>query len=113
MKRTLSYLAAAALLFGLVAFGAGAAARDVAPEDGADSPIYMIYCDYDGPDAVLTPCGYMPASHVHLVGEGSVIRRAPEGDYVYGADGSLTEFVPNEEEDPSWLHRVDITRPAP
>jgi hypothetical protein len=112
MKRALAYLGAAAFVFGLIGFGGGAAAQDVAAEGSADPPIYIVYCDYDGPDAVLTPCGYVSASHVHLVGDGSVIRLAPEGDYVYGADGNLTEFVANEEENPSWLHRVDIKGPG-
>jgi hypothetical protein len=113
VKRTLAYLAAIAFVFGLVAFGSDAVAKDVAGEGSADAPVYVIYCDYDGPDAVLTPCGYMPASHVHLVGNGSIIRRASEGDYIYGPDGNIIEFVPTEEEIPNWVHRVDITKPWP
>jgi hypothetical protein len=113
MKITLVYLVAAGLVFGLVAFGSGAATQDAAGEGTADSPVYTVWCDYEGPDAVITPCGSMPASHVHFVGDGSVIKLAPEGDYVYGPDGNLTEFVPGEEETPSWVHRVDLTKPWP
>jgi len=106
------YVALALVLLSLSMFGTGAALQpqDVAVEGSADSPLYTIYCDYDGPDAVMTPCGSMPASHVHLVDNGSVIKLAPEGNYIYSPDGKLTEFVP-EEETPDWLHRVDITKP--
>lgn len=113
MKLTLAHLAAVAFVLALVMFGSGAAAPAGATESNADSPIYVIWCDYEGPDAVITPCGSMPASHVHFVGDGSVIKLAPEGDYVYGPDGNLTEFVPSEEENPNWVHRVDITKPWP
>lgn len=113
MKITLVYVVAAGLMLTLIVFGIGAAPQDVAVEGSPDSPIYTIWCDYDGPDAVITPWGSVPASHVHFVGDGSVIKLAPEGDYVYSPDGKLTEFVPKEEETPSWLHRVDITKPWP
>ncbi|MGA8848376.1 MAG: hypothetical protein WB564_00915 [Dehalococcoidia bacterium] len=111
MKITPVYLLAAGLILTLIVFNAGTAPQDVAVEGSTDSPIYTIYCDCDGPDAVLTPCGYMPASHVHFVGDGSVIKLAPEGDYIYSPEGKLTEFFPKEEETSSWLHRVDITKP--
>jgi len=113
MKKTLMYLVAALVTLSLGVFGAGAAPQDVAVEGSPDYPIYTIYCDYEGPDAVMTPCGSMPASHVHFVGDGSVIKLAPEGNYVYSPDDKLTEFVPKEKETPSWLHRVDITKPWP
>jgi hypothetical protein len=112
MKITLVYLVAVGLLVSAIAFGAGAALQNIAVEGSPDYPMYIIWCDYDGPDAVITPCGSMPASHVHFVGDGSVIKLAPEGDYVYSPEGKLTEFIPKEET-PSWLHRVDITKPWP
>jgi len=110
MKITIVYLVGAGLMLTLIVFGTGAAPQNAAVEGNIDFPIYTIYCDYDGPDAVMTPCGSMPASHVHFVGDGSVIKLAPEGDYVYSPEGKLTEFVPKEET-PSWLHRVDVTKP--
>ena len=112
MKITLVYLVAAGLMLTLIGFGTGAAPQpqDIAIEGGTDSPLYRIYCDYEGPDAVMTPCGSMPASHVHFVDNGSVIKSTPEGDYVYSPDGKLTGFVPEKEETPDWFH-VDITKP--
>jgi hypothetical protein len=110
MKRIVTYLALAVVVLSLVVFGTGGAPRHVTAENSANSPIYTIYCDYDGPDAVLTPCGYVPASHVHFVGDGSVIKLAPEGNYVYSSEGRVTEFAPEETETPDWLHRVDITK---
>jgi len=112
MKITLVYLVAVGLMLTLIVFSTGTAPQDIAVEGSPDYPIYTIWCDYDGPDAVITPCGSVPASHVHFVGDGSVIKLAPEGNYVYNPEGKLTEFVPKEET-PSWLHRVDITKPWP
>ena len=110
MKITLVYLVAAGFLLTLIMFSTGAAPQDIATEGSPDCPIYTIYCDYNGPDAVLTPCGYVPANHVHSVGDGSVIKLTPEGTYIYSPDGKLAEFIPKEE-NPNWLHRVDITKP--
>ena len=111
MKITPVYLVAAVFMPTLSVFSTGAAPQGITVEGSPDYPIYTIYCDYDGPDAVMTPCGSMPASHVHFVGDGSVIKLAPEGNYVYSPDGKLTEFVPEEEETPDWVHRVEITKP--
>lgn len=108
MKIAAVYLVAAGLMLTLIVSNSGTALQDIAVEGSPDYPIYVIYCDYNGPDAVMTPCGSMPASHVHFVGDGSVIKLAPEGNYIYSPEGKLMEFVP-EEETPSWLHRVDIT----
>jgi len=110
MKKTLLYLTLVLVILSLSVFGAGAAPQDAAAEGNIDSPIYTIYCDYDGPDAVMTPCGSMPASHVHFVDNGSVIKLAPEGNYIYTPEGKLTEFVPEKQETPDWLHRVEITK---
>jgi len=114
MKKNLIYVALALVVLSLIGFGTGAAPgpQDITLGTSTDSPLYKIYCDYDGPDAVMTPCGSMPASHVHFVDNGSVIKVTPEGNYVYSPDGKLTEFVPEEEEEtPDWVHRVEITKP--
>jgi len=110
MKKTLLYLTLVLVILSLSVFGAGAAPQDAAAEGNIDSPIYTIYCDYDGPDAVMTPWGSVPASHVHFVDNGSVIKLTPEGNYVYSSEDKLTEFIPKEKETPSWQHRVEITK---
>lgn len=110
MKRIVAYLALTVAALGLVLFAMDETPEHVTAENSADSSIYIIWCDYDGPDAVLTPCGYVPASHVHFIGDGSVIKLAPEGNYVYDSEDRVTEFTAAETETPDWLHRADITK---
>jgi hypothetical protein len=112
MKKNLMYLALVMVILSLTVFGTGGGApQDVAAKSSIDSPIYTVWCDYDGPDAVVTPYGSMPASHVHFVPNDSIIKVAPEGDYIYSSEDKLTEFAAKETEAPNWLHRVDITKP--
>ena len=108
MKRNLICLALVLVVVSLGVSGVGARSEDMVAGAGADSPVYMMNCDYDGPDAVLTPWGYVPASHVNHVDNGSVVKAAPEGDYVYSSEGKLIDFMPKEAETQSWQHRVEI-----
>jgi hypothetical protein len=113
MRKTLACVVAVAFAFALVAFGSGTAPQQVAAGGGTDSPVIYVWCDYDGPDAVITPYGTMPASHTHFLGDGSVIELAQEGDYVCGPDGNRTKLVPTEEQLPDWVHFVDATEQIP
>jgi hypothetical protein len=109
MKRTLTYIALVVAIFSLTLFSLGAAPQNAAAGSNVDSPIHRVWCDYDGTDAIMTPCGSVPSSHAHFLPNGSVIKPAPEGDYIYNPDGDFIEFVAKETETPSWLHRVDMT----
>lgn len=110
MIKVLAYLTAVAFVFALVASSGGIEAHDAAANGGTDSALY-VWCDYEGPDAVITPYGTMPASYTHFVDDGSTIESAPEGEYIYGPDSNLTELVPTEEQLPDWVHFVEITKP--
>lgn len=96
-------------ILGVTVLGLGGAPRNVTAGSGADSSTHRVWCDYDGPDAVMTPCGPVPSSHVHSLPNGSIIEPAPEGDYIYDSHLNFIEFVANEVETPTWLHHVDVT----